>query len=289
MTEAEARAAPTVAQDPERAATIGYQGEPGAYSEEAASALFPGSATRGCRTFRLAFDALTDGSIEAAVLPVENTLGGIVQEVNDLLWETPGLRVTGEYVHPIVHCLMGRRDAPVRRAMSHPQGLAQCRRWLHEHGIEEVVGQDTAGSARWLSEHPSPGLAAIASAAAARRYRLDVLAEGIQDDDSNRTRFLVVDRGLPVRPAAVSGRGLCSLAFVAAHRPGSLVAALRCLSERGVNLTRLDSRPIADRPFEYRFYLDFQVTDPGAAEVALQELETEAAEVRLFGTFPAAD
>jgi prephenate dehydratase len=269
--------------------TIGYQGEPGAYSEEAASVLFPGSATRGFRTFRLVVEALTGGAVDAAVLPVENTLGGVIQEVNDLLWETPGLRVTGEHVHLIVHCLIGRRGRDVTRAMSHPQALSQCRHWLHSRGIEAVVGDDTAGSARWLAEHPSEGLAAIASAAAARRYGLEVLAEGIQDDDSNRTRFLVVDRGVPARPRDAAAGTRCSLAFVAAHRPGSLVAALHCLSDRAVNLTRLDSRPLVGRPFEYRFYLDFEVAEPDVAEATLHELETKAAEVRLFGTYRRAD
>jgi prephenate dehydratase len=266
---------------------VGYQGEPGAYSEEAVLALFPGAQALGYRRFRLAFEALTSEEVDASVLPVENTLGGIVQEVNDLLWETPGLRVTREYVHPIVHCLMGRRGAPVERALSHPQALAQCRHWLHDHGIEAVESHDTAGSARWLAENPTPGTAAIASAAAARRYQLDVLAEGIQDDDSNRTRFLVVDRGQAARPSEAAPGARCSLAFVAAHRPGSLVSALQCFSRRGVNLSRLDSRPIAGRPFEYRFYLDFEVASPEKGEAALRELEADATEVRLFGTYPA--
>ncbi len=223
------------------------------------------------------------------MLPVENTLGGIVQEVNDGLWEAaPSLRVTREHVLPVIHCLVGRRDAAISRALSHPQALAQCRNWLHAHGIAEVAGDDTAGSARWLSEHPTPGTAAIASAAAARRYGLEVLAEGIQDDLSNRTRFLVVERGEPARPVAAPPGSRCSLAFITAHTPGSLVTALRALSDRGVNLTRLDSRPVVGRPFEYRFYLDFEVADPVAGEEALSALEATSAEVRLFGTYPAA-
>jgi len=244
--------------------------------------------TVGLASFRLAFEALAGSAVDACVLPVENSLGGIVQEVNDYLWEFSGLRVTREHVHPVIHCLVGRRDAPITRAMSHPQALAQCRNWLHARGIEEATAQDTAGAARWLAENPTPGLAAIASAAAARRYDLEVLAEGIQDALSNRTRFLVVDRGLPARPAECAGGCRSSLAMVTAHKPGSLVEALQCFSQRGVNLARLDSRPIAGRPFQYRFYLDFEVGDAGAAEAALAELESVAAEVRLFGTFPAA-
>ncbi len=272
---------------------VGYQGEPGAYSEEAALALFPGASTTGHRSFQAAFTALIRSEVEVCVLPVENTLAGLVLEVNDLLWESRGLRVEGEYVHPIRHCLLGR-GGRIERAISHPQALAQCRRYLEGRGIQAIPFHDTAGAARHLAEHPEAGLAAIASIAAARRYGLDVLAEAIQDDESNRTRFLVVRRGEPDRPAAAEPGGKCALAFVAAHRPGSLVEALQCLSSRSVNLTRLDSRPVLGRPFQYRFYIDFEVEDPAAAEDALSALEKTAAEVRLFGTYraltgPAAD
>lgn len=271
------------------ATAIAYQGEPGAYSEEALLRLYPDARGLPCKTFARAFDALVTGEVTRAVLPVENSLGGVVQEVNDQLWRRPGLRATGELVHPIRHCLLGRaRERPVR-AISHPQALAQCARWLESHGIEPVPFHDTAGAARQLAEWRQPGTAAIASATAATRYGLDVLAGDIQDDDSNRTRFLVVEKGEPARPAAAAAGSKCSVAFVGAHRPGGLVEALRCFSERGVNLTRLDSRPLPEQPFNYKFYLDFEITDPAAAEAALTALEEVAAEVRLFGSYaPAA-
>lgn len=265
---------------------VAYQGEPGAYSEEAAQALFPDGTATGYRTFAQALDALESGAAQVAVLPVENSLGGIVQEVNDLLWERGGLRIKGEHVHPIRHCLLGF-PGPVAQALSHPQALAQCRKWLESHGIEAVAVHDTAGAARQVAEERKPGVAAVASAAAARRYGLEVLAEAIQDADINRTRFLVVDRGAPDRPARAGRLGYkVSLAFVTAHVPGSLVRSLYCFSSRNVNLTRLDSRPVPERPFEYRFYADFEVSDPPAAEAALQDLESHASEVRLFGTYP---
>jgi prephenate dehydratase len=267
------------------AARAGYQGEPGAYSEEALLALFPTAAPVGHRTFTMTIDALLDGAVDVDVIPVENTLGGIVQEANDLLWERRGLRLVAEHVHPIRHCLLGFAGTRVRRAMSHPQALAQTRRYLEARDIEPVPHHDTAGAARALAERPEPGLSAIASAAAARRYGLEVLAEGIQDDDTNQTRFVVVERGEPVRPGSAAPGSKCSLCFVAAHAPGSLVAALQCLSDRGVNLTRLEARPIPDKPFEYRFFLDFQVADPQVAEAALRDLEAAAHEVRLFGTY----
>src|SRR6202521_5347307 len=232
-------------------ARVGYQGEPGAYSEEAALAILPAAVTVGYPTFSRAFDAVADREVDAAVLPVENSLGGIVQEVNDLLWERSGLRISGEVIHPVRHCLLGRGE-PVVRALSHPQALLQCRKFLEARQIQAVTFHDTAGAARAVAEGMVVGSAAIASAAAARRYGLKILAEGIQDDDSNQTRFVIVDRGPAARPGE-PGLTKASLAFIGAHRPGSLVSALQCLSERGINLTRLRSRPMPDRPWHYRF------------------------------------
>jgi prephenate dehydratase len=272
-----------------RGGAVAYQGEAGAYSDEAAQVVRPGARTVGHESFGLAFRALLDRQVEAAVLPVENSLAGIVQEVNDLLWESNHrlLTVVGEHVHPVRHCLLGHGE-PVKRAISHPQALAQCRRWLAEHAVEGVPFMDTAGAARQVAEGQVRGLGAIASRSAARRYGLEVIAEDIQDDPSNRTRFLVVERGIPTRPEAAAPSSKASLAFIAAHRPGSLVEALQAFSSRGVNLTRLDSRPLRDRPFEYLFYVDFEVGDPDAAGEALAELEARAHEVRYFGAYPAA-
>jgi prephenate dehydratase len=285
---------------------IAYQGEPGAYSDEAVAALFPGSDAVGYATFRLTFEALAIGAVDSAVLPVENSSAGIVQEVSDLLWELPDMRVVREHVQPVTHCLLGW-PGPVERALSHPQALAQCSRYLHSRQIKPVAFHDTAGAARAVAEQRQPGTAAIASKAAAARYGLYVLAESIQDDSENRTRFVVVEKGTPARPRDVPSPSLregaphdvgspgvsaskCSLAFVAAHRPGSLAHALDCFARRNVNLTRLDSRPMLGRPFEYRFYLDFSINgeaSPQAAEAALKDLEEAAAEIKLFGTYPA--
>ena len=192
-----------------------------------------------------------------------------------------------EHVHRIRHFLLAPGEGPVWRALSHPQALAQVKGFLEAREIEPVPFHDTAGAARHVAEHPEPGLAAVAGAGAGERYGLRVLAEGIQDDDSNQTRFLVLERGEPARPGAGRPGFKTSLCFVAAHRPGSLVAALQCLSRREVNLTRLQARPIPDKPFEYRFFLDFDVADPPVAEAALRELEANTHEVRLFGTYPA--
>ncbi len=277
---------------------VGYQGEPGAYSDEAVSAVFPDAQAVGFATFRLTFEALAMGAVDAAVLPVENSSAGVVQEVSDLLWEKPGLRVVREHIQPVRHCLLGW-PGPVERALSHPQALAQCDRYLHSRQIRPVAFHDTAGAARAVAEQRQPGTAAIASKAAAARYSLYVLAESIQDDSENRTRFVVVEAGEPIRPRnAQSGdreagaRWKASIAFVTAHRPGSLAHALDCFARRGVNLTRLDSRPMIGRPFEYRFYVDFttngEASSAAAADAALSDLEEASAEIKLFGTYPAA-
>jgi len=266
-------------------ARVGYQGEAGAYSEEAAMAVLPSATTIGFATFSRVFDALASREVDAAVLPVENSLGGIVQEVNDLLWERPDLRISAEVVHPIRHCLLGRGE-PVVRALSHPQALLQCRKFLDARKIQAVTFHDTAAAARAVAEGMVVGSAAIASAAAAKRYGLKILAEGIQDDATNQTRFVIVDHGQASRPGG--GGTKASLAFIGAHRPGSLVSALQCFSERGINLTRLDSRPVPNRPWQYRFYVDFEVGDAAAADAALEALQKEATEVKLFGTYPAA-
>ena len=265
---------------------IGYQGEPGAYSDEAVLSLFPESESIGHPTFARLFDALLAGEVLAAVLPVENSLGGIVQEVNDLLWERSGVRITGEQLLPVRHCLLGRGE-PIVRALSDPHVLAQCSRYLEARGIQAVAYPDTAGAARAVAEGMVAGSGAIASAAAGRRYGLNLLAEGIDDDASNQTRFVVVSRGEPDRPGDPA-LTKASLAFIGAHRPGSLASALQCFGEGGVNLTRLDSRPMRDRPWQYRFYVDIEIADPEAAARSLAALVAETTEVKLFGTYPAA-
>ncbi|HKW72637.1 MAG TPA: prephenate dehydratase domain-containing protein [Candidatus Dormibacteraeota bacterium] len=270
---------------------VAYQGEPGAYSDEAATTVFPEAQASGFATFRLTFEALEMGAVDAAVLPVENSSAGVVQEVSDLLWELPGLRVVQEHIHPVRHYLLGW-PGPVERALSHPQALAQCDRYLHSRQIRPVAYHDTAGAARAVAEQRMPGTAAIASKAAASRYGLYVLAESIQDDSENRTRFVVVEKGAPARPRDGKSGWKGSIAFVTAHRPGSLAHALDCFARRGVNLTRLDSRPMLGRPFEYRFYVDFAINGEAsaaaAAEAALSDLEEASAEIKLFGTYPAA-
>ncbi len=262
---------------------VAYQGEPGAYSDEAAQALFPGARTEGYPSFAAVFEALQRKAAELAVLPVENSVAGVVQEVSDGLWDHPSLWVCGEHVAPIRHHLLARPGARVRHALSHPQALAQCAGWLAAQGISAVPVHDTAGAARQVAESGGEADGAIASLAAARRYGLEVLASDIADQPSNRTRFLLVSPG----PREAPSEGPCKLvlALVAEHRPGGLVRVLQVFSRRGANLSRLDSRPEPSRPFSYRFYIDAELDDAHVVPELDRELRSTAGELRVFGVF----
>ena len=225
----------------------------------------------GHPTFALAFAAVEEGRAQAAVLPVENSVAGVVQEVSDLLWAHPRLTVVGEQVSPIRHHLLSRGEAPVRRALSHPQALAQCAGWLAQHQITPVPVHDTAGAAREVAERGGPTDGAIASRAAADRYQLQIVAADIADQPSNRTRFLVVR---------------LALGLVAEHRPGGLAQVLQVFAGEEVNLTRLDSRPIPEQPFSYRFYVDAEVAEARQLPALLAALTEATAELRLFGAYP---
>ncbi len=273
-----------VAPGAKESGAIAYQGEPGAYSDEAAQQLFPHSRTVGHPTFAEAFDEVEQGRAQAAVLPVENSVAGVVQEVSDLLWAHPGLTVVREHVSPIRHHLMSRGDGPVRRALSHPQALAQCAGWLQKRQIAQVPVHDTAGAAREVAERGGSEDGAIASRAAAERYGLHIVAEDIADQPSNRTRFLVVRPGPGAPPA--SGALKLALGVVAEHRPGGLAQVLQVFAGHDVNLTRLDSRPIPEQPFNYRFYVDGELADARRLPDLLEALRVATAELRLFGAYP---
>ncbi|MHB1499723.1 MAG: prephenate dehydratase [Candidatus Dormibacteria bacterium] len=264
---------------------IGYQGEPGAYSDEACRSLFPGRDAVGNPTFAAAFGAVLAGQVQAAVLPVENSRAGVVQEVSDLLWQHSELGVVAEYVMAIRHQLLSRGEAPVTRAWSHPQALAQCADWLNAHGIVPVPFPDTAGAARHVATSGVPGDGAIASARAAELYGLVVVAENVADEPSNQTRFVVVTRTKGVATVP-SGPAKVTMGFVVKHRPGGLVSVLQLFSTLGLNLSRLDSRPIPDQPFRYRFYADVELADGAQAPDLLRRLQEVSEELRPFGVYP---
>jgi len=268
---------------------VAFQGEPGAYSHEAALRFFgPEIELLPCRTFADVAQAVEAGRAEFGVLPVENSTAGSINAVYDLLLDRD-LRIWGEVILRVRHCLLvppGTTLADVRAVRSHPQALEQCARFIERHGWEALAAHDTAGSARMLAERPEPGIAAIAGRLAAERYGLAILVEGIEDDPENATRFFIVSTREPPR----AERNKTSIVFSTRHVPGALHACLGEFATRGINLTKLESRPRRGRPWEYVFYVDFEGhwQDPPCREALLGLLQ-RASFVKLLGSYPAAE
>ena len=267
---------------------VAFQGEHGAFSEEAIFQHFGRDVTTlPCRTFGDIFQAIEEDRADFGVLPVENAVAGSINKAYDLLLEHD-LRVQGEIYLHVRHFLLappGTRLEEIRRVRSHPQALSQCEDFIARHGWHPEPWYDTAGSAKDLAEHPEPGLAVIASRLAGEIYGLDVLAENIQDMRWNITRFFIIAHG----EAPPASRSKTSLVFAVPHRPGALYDCLGEFARRGINLTKLESRPRRNRPWHYVFYLDFEGhwQDPVCRD-ALVGLLSRAAFVKLLGSYPAA-
>ncbi|WP_263410142.1 prephenate dehydratase [Terriglobus tenax] len=232
--------------------------------------------------------AAADG-VDVAVLPIENTLHGSVADHYDLLFNHD-LRVEGELLLRIQHNVMaapGVKLSEVKRVLSHPVALSQCRRWLAAHReIEAVPFYDTAGSVKHLMATEDRAAAAIASAPAAPEYGAEILEAAIEDNPENYTRFLLVKRKADA--VKVPGANKISLAFSIAHRPGTLVEALRGLAAAGVDLTKIESRPVPGKPWEYLFYVDLRFTNEEQAEKAVASLAASCDMVREMGRYLAA-
>ena len=268
---------------------VAFQGEHGAYSEEAIYQHFGREVeTLPCRTFGDIFRAVEEGRATHGMVPVENAVAGSINQAYDLLLEHD-LTVTSEVYLAVRHCLLapqGTTMEDVQRVRSHPQALAQCEGYLAARGWEPDPWYDTAGSAKDLAANPEPGLAVIASCLAAQRYGLDVLARDIQDRSWNTTRFFVI--GQEAAPPAPKSK--TSLVFAVPHRPGALYACLGEFARRNINLTKLESRPRRNRPWHYVFYLDFEGHwQDAVCRDALTGLLAEAAFVKLLGSYPAAE
>lgn len=276
---------------------IAFQGEPGAFGEEAI-VRHVGSArveTVGVPTFADVCRAVEGGEVDAGVLPLENSLAGTVGDALDAL-ATGTLTVVGEVLLPIHHHLLvvpGTSLVDVERVTSHWQALAQCQGFLGRHGWRLVPAADTAGSARELAAHPERGLAAIASERAAERYGLEVAVRDIADAPHNVTRFAVIRRETARRGAdqfapaddPIAHESL--LTFETGHRPGDLVRALAVLAEAGVNLSRIESRPSGEGPWRYRFLI--QVSGDAAIDPlrgALGGMRAHTRSLRVLGSFP---
>ena len=264
---------------------IAYQGEPGAFSEAAARRVDTDADLMPCRSFEEVFDAVQAGTAAHGVLPIENSIGGSIHRNYDLLLERD-LPIVGEVELPVIHHLLalpGTNLAGLKRVYSHPQGLAQCERFLRTlAGVEIIATYDTAGSAKMIADGQLTDAAAIASARAGEVFGLVSLAASIQDFDDNITRFLVVGR-TPVRNAVADKT---SIVFALPNEPGSLFKALSVFALRGIDLTKLESRPIPGRPWEYLFYVDLAAaSDEVACTRALAHLGEFAPMLRTLGSY----
>jgi len=231
------------------------------------------------------------GEVDGAVLPIENSLHGSVAEHYDLLLELP-VRIERESLLRIRHNVIGMpgvKLAEVRKVMSHPVALSQCRRFLAAHPeIEVVPFYDTAGSVKHLMGAGLREMAGIAPELAAREYGAEVLVSGVEDHAENYTRFHLLRREDAAGGDAAAGADKMSLAFAIEHRPGTLVAALERLARAGVNLTKIESRPVPGSPWEYVFYVDVRFDSAGEAEAALAALREHCRMVKVLGRYRAA-
>jgi prephenate dehydratase len=267
---------------------VAIQGEKGSFSHQAALALLGEDVGLHPRpTFEALFKAVEGGEVDRGLLPIENSLAGSIHENYDRLRAAP-LHIVGETQLRVRHCLLGRPGATlgtIRRVASHPVALAQCRSFFAARPqIEAVEAYDTAGSVRDLLRPDGMATqAAIASRLAADLYGAQVLMEGIEDDPQNYTRFLLLAR----QPAEAAGVCKTSLVFTTPNVPGALHRALGAFATRGVDLAKIESRPLRGRPWEYSFYLD-AVGDPsGALGDAVAELKALASDLRVLGTYAA--
>ena len=268
---------------------VAFQGERGAFSEEAAVKLLGEEIQLVPRpTFEALYASIQDSFADLILAPIENSLAGSVHRSYDLLVES-GLHIQAEVVIPIVHNLIGVPGATFERitqVSSHPVALAQCERFFATHpSIKRVAADDTAGSVRDVMQAGDPTKAAIASRRAAPVYGATILKEHLEDHPENYTRFLLLAPSAEVPEKADK----LSLVLLLAHKPGSLCLALNAFARRNLNLLKIESRPIAGTPWSYCFYLDLQASlkDPDTV-AALEELRQFTDSVKILGCYPQA-
>ncbi len=267
---------------------VAYQGEPGAYSEEAAIRFF-GPSTKGVprETLDGAFEAVHNGEAPFAMVAVENSLEGSITRAYDLLLDSP-LMICGETELRISHCLIALEGATldtIKYVYSHPQALGQSRSFLSHLNAELIPASDTAGSVKMIKEQGRRDSAAVASARAAELYGLKILAKEIEDNPHNFTRFFVLSK----EDSPPTGNDKTSIVFTLKHKPGALYDCLREFAGRRINLTKLESRPTRHQVWEYNFYMDFSGhrEEKDVAE-ALKALEEHAVFVKILGSYPRA-
>jgi len=303
-----------VAAIPDDRPRVAFAGEHGAFAEDAVGAYFPDAAPIAVPTFRDVFDvvergelASDGGAVAAGVVPIENLVTGTVREVYDLLLDHT-LAIAAEVVVPVRLCLAalrGERLERIERVYSHAQALGQAERFLRSRSWDLLTTYNTAGSGRLIAERKERGAAAVLSPRAAELFRLKVLAEDIQDEPANRTRFIVLSRADPnaqaagsaaVGPTAVASSGVpappdprmrTTLVFAVRNEPGSLHRALGVVAAAGVNMSKIESRPSRDAAWEYVFWVDLDADMRAAAtRMAVAELQGMTTMLRVLGSYP---
>jgi len=263
---------------------VAFQGEIGAFSEEACNGFFGSPETFPCETFDEVFFAVNSGVCEFGIIPIENSLAGSIHQNYDLLLEND-LHIIGEYFLRVRHCLIAHPGvvlSDINQVISHPQALSQCAGFLRNLGVKVEPVYDTAGSVRLLKASGSRTTAAIASRKAAGIYGLQILRDGIEDNEENFTRFLVIakDSVTPTNEAKTS------IVFILKNQPGSLFKALSVFALREIDLTKIESRPLSGKPWEYLFYIDFLgAVHDEKVKKALDHLEEYAVMLRVFGSY----
>lgn len=280
---------------------VAYQGVRGAYSESAAEKAYPNCEAVPCEQFDTAFEAVERWLVDRAVLPIENSLGGSIHRNYDLLLRHR-LHIVGEVKYAVRHCLLANHGVKVedlKRVLSHPQALAQCEHTLTSLGLVKEAVDDTAGAAKHVALHKLKDTGAVASSVAGKIYGLNILAEDIQDDCDNVTRFLMLARE-PIIPGT-DRPFKTSIVFSLEEGPGVLFKALAVFALRQINLTKIESRPLRNQPlrasddsnngfpkyFDYLFYVDFEASMADQrAQNALKHLKEFATFLRVLGSYP---
>lgn len=264
---------------------VSFQGEPGAYSEQAVFNYFGAAETVPCESFDMMFDSVISGRSDAALAPIENSLAGSIHQNYDLLLRHD-LHIVGEYFLRVRHCLIampGARMEDIQTAISHPQALGQCAAYLRGKGIKPETVYDTAGSVKMLKASGAMDTAAIASKRAAELYGMQILEEGIEDNQENFTRFLAIQK----QAVVPSGESKTSIVFTLKNVPGSLFKAMSVFALRDIDLTKIESRPLQGKPWEYLFYIDLVgSTQDETVQRALDHLIEYAVTLRVLGSYP---
>ncbi|MFC2005960.1 prephenate dehydratase [Chloroflexota bacterium] len=268
--------------------TVAFQGELGAYSEEAAFQFFePSIQAKPCESLDDVFKAVEQGNTQFGIVPIENSLEGSISRVYDLLLDS-SLKVCGETELRVIHCLIASPETRldlVKKVYSHPQALGQCQAFLKHLDFELIPTYDTAGSVKMIKEKRITDGAAIASTRAAEIYGMQILTKGIEDNPNNSTRFFILAK----KDSPPSGNDKTSIVFSVKHKPGALYEFLRKLASKSINLTKIESRPTRQKPWEYNFYLDFEGHhEDDKPREALDDLEKTALFVKVLGSYPKA-